>query len=81
VPKRRDMFGRLGSHPPLQRRSPNDAAGAVRPPTTESVRVRAELRDDGVQVRVVCSDCGEDIDAHDTESVVGRGLIMHRGDG
>jgi DNA-binding HxlR family transcriptional regulator len=29
-------------------------------------------------VRVVCSDCGEDIDVHDTEPVVGRGLIMSR---
>jgi DNA-binding HxlR family transcriptional regulator len=29
-------------------------------------------------VRVVCSECGEDIDAHDTEPVVGRGLVMHR---
>jgi hypothetical protein len=29
---------------------------------------------------VVCSDCGEDIDAHDTEPVVGRGLITHHGD-
>jgi DNA-binding HxlR family transcriptional regulator len=28
--------------------------------------------------RVVCSECGEDIDARDTEPVVGRGLIMHR---
>jgi hypothetical protein len=26
---------------------------------------------------VVCSDCGQDIDARDTEPVVGRGLIMH----
>ena len=30
-----------------------------------------------VGVRVVCSNCGRDIDAHDTEPVVGRGLIMH----
>jgi hypothetical protein len=30
-------------------------------------------------VRVVCSQCGEDINARDTEPVVGRGLIMHRG--
>ena len=29
-------------------------------------------------VRVVCSECGEDIDARDTEPVVGRGLIMFR---
>ena len=28
--------------------------------------------------RVVCSDCGEDIDMYDTEPVVGRGPIMHR---
>jgi hypothetical protein len=28
---------------------------------------------------VVCSHCGQDIDARDTEPVVGRGLIMHRG--
>ena len=28
--------------------------------------------------RVVCSECGEDIDVHDTEPVVGRGLVMHR---
>jgi DNA-binding HxlR family transcriptional regulator len=27
-------------------------------------------------VRVVCSECGDDIDARDTEPVVGRGLIM-----
>jgi DNA-binding HxlR family transcriptional regulator len=32
-----------------------------------------------VQPRVVCPDCGADIDARDTEPVVGRGLIMHRG--
>lgn len=32
-----------------------------------------------VGVRVVCSECGRDIDAHDTEPVVGRGLVMHRG--
>ncbi len=31
-----------------------------------------------VDVRVVCSECGQDIDAHDTEPVVGRGLVMHR---
>ena len=31
-----------------------------------------------VGVRVVCSECGQDIDARDTEPVVGRGLIMHR---
>jgi NAD(P)-dependent dehydrogenase (short-subunit alcohol dehydrogenase family) len=31
-----------------------------------------------VDVRVVCSQCGQDIDARDTEPVVGRGLIMHR---
>jgi DNA-binding HxlR family transcriptional regulator len=31
-----------------------------------------------VGVRVVCSQCGLDIDARDTEPVVGRGLIMHR---
>jgi hypothetical protein len=24
----------------------------------------------------VCSDCGQDIDANDTEPVVGRGLVM-----
>jgi DNA-binding HxlR family transcriptional regulator len=29
--------------------------------------------------RVVCSHCGQDINARDTEPVVGRGLIMHRG--
>ena len=29
-------------------------------------------------VRVVCSECGKDIDARDTEPVVGRGLIMFR---
>ena len=28
--------------------------------------------------RVVCSRCGGDINARDTEPVVGRGLIMHR---
>lgn len=28
--------------------------------------------------RVVCSHCGEDLDARDTEPVVGRGLVMHR---
>ena len=32
-----------------------------------------------VSVRVVCSECGEDIDIHDTEPVVGRGLVMRRG--
>jgi DNA-binding HxlR family transcriptional regulator len=32
-----------------------------------------------VGVRVVCSECGRDIDAHDTEPVVGRGLVMQRG--
>jgi DNA-binding HxlR family transcriptional regulator len=31
-----------------------------------------------VDVRVVCSECGEEIDIHDTEPVVGRGLVMHR---
>ena len=31
-----------------------------------------------VGARVVCSDCGQDIDARDTEPVVGRGLTMHR---
>jgi DNA-binding HxlR family transcriptional regulator len=30
-----------------------------------------------VTARVVCSNCGEDIDAHDTEPVVGRGLMLH----
>ncbi len=30
-----------------------------------------------VSVRVVCSECGQDIDARDTEPVVGRGLVMH----
>jgi len=29
-----------------------------------------------VGVRVVCSECGQDIDARDTEPVVGRGLMM-----
>jgi DNA-binding HxlR family transcriptional regulator len=29
-----------------------------------------------VTTRVVCSNCGEDIDAHDTEPVVGRGLVI-----
>jgi DNA-binding HxlR family transcriptional regulator len=29
-----------------------------------------------VSVRVVCSECGQDINARDTEPVVGRGLIM-----
>jgi hypothetical protein len=29
-----------------------------------------------VAVRVVCSECGEDIRTRDTEPVVGRGLIM-----
>jgi DNA-binding HxlR family transcriptional regulator len=29
-----------------------------------------------VTTRVVCSNCGEDIDAHDTEPVVGRGLMI-----
>jgi DNA-binding HxlR family transcriptional regulator len=29
-----------------------------------------------VSARVVCSNCGEDIDAHDTEPVVGRGLMI-----
>jgi len=28
-------------------------------------------------VRVVCSSCGEDIDARDTEPVIGRGVIMN----
>jgi DNA-binding HxlR family transcriptional regulator len=28
-------------------------------------------------VRVVCDHCGDDIDARDTEPVVGRGLVMH----
>ena len=32
-----------------------------------------------VGARVVCSHCGQDIDARDTEPVVGRGLIMQRG--
>jgi DNA-binding HxlR family transcriptional regulator len=32
-----------------------------------------------VSARVVCSECGEDIDVRDTEPVVGRGLIMFRG--
>ena len=32
-----------------------------------------------ITARVVCSHCGEDLDVHDTEPVVGRGLIMHRG--
>jgi hypothetical protein len=27
---------------------------------------------------VVCSECGQDIDVHDTEPVVGRGLVTHR---
>ena len=27
-------------------------------------------------VRVVCANCGEDIDARDTEPVIGRGLMM-----
>jgi DNA-binding HxlR family transcriptional regulator len=31
-----------------------------------------------VGVRVVCSDCGQDIEIQDTEPVVGRGLMMHR---
>ena len=31
-----------------------------------------------VGVRVVCSQCGQDIDARHTEPVIGRGLIMHR---
>jgi DNA-binding HxlR family transcriptional regulator len=31
-----------------------------------------------VVARVVCSACGQDLDAHDTEPVVGRGLAMHR---
>jgi DNA-binding HxlR family transcriptional regulator len=31
-----------------------------------------------VGVRVVCSECGQDIDIHDTEPVVGAGLVMHR---
>ena len=26
--------------------------------------------------RVVCAECGEDLDARDTEPVVGRGLVM-----
>jgi DNA-binding HxlR family transcriptional regulator len=29
-----------------------------------------------VSARVVCSHCGEDIDVHDTEPVVGRGLMI-----
>jgi DNA-binding HxlR family transcriptional regulator len=29
-----------------------------------------------VSTRVVCSNCGEDIDARDTEPVVGRGLMI-----
>jgi DNA-binding HxlR family transcriptional regulator len=29
-----------------------------------------------ITTRVVCSNCGEDIDAHDTEPVVGRGLMI-----
>jgi DNA-binding HxlR family transcriptional regulator len=33
-----------------------------------------------VGVRVVCSGCGQDIDVHDTEPVVGPGLMM-RGSG
>ena len=32
-----------------------------------------------VAARVVCSNCGEDLDAHDTEPVVGPGLIAFRG--
>jgi DNA-binding HxlR family transcriptional regulator len=28
--------------------------------------------------RVVCSECGQDIDARDIEPVVGRGRVMHR---
>jgi DNA-binding HxlR family transcriptional regulator len=32
-----------------------------------------------VRPRVMCPECGEDIDARDTEPVVGRGLIMRRG--
>lgn len=32
------------------------------------------------RVRVVCSECGEQIDIHDTEPVVGPGLMMHRSD-
>ena len=32
-----------------------------------------------VTARVVCSNCGEDLDAHDTEPVVGPGLIAFRG--
>jgi DNA-binding HxlR family transcriptional regulator len=32
-----------------------------------------------VTARVVCSNCGEDLDAHDTEPVVGAGLIAYRG--
>ena len=31
-----------------------------------------------VGVRVVCSECGEEIAARDMEPVVGRGLIVHR---
>jgi DNA-binding HxlR family transcriptional regulator len=31
-----------------------------------------------VSARVVCSHCGEDIDGHDTEPVVGRGTAMYR---
>jgi DNA-binding HxlR family transcriptional regulator len=30
-----------------------------------------------IAARVVCSHCGEDIDVHDTEPVVGRGMVMH----
>jgi DNA-binding HxlR family transcriptional regulator len=29
------------------------------------------------EVRVVCSCCGQDVDARDTEPVVGRGLMLH----
>src|SRR3954451_19755063 len=32
-----------------------------------------------VKARVVCSNCGEDLDAPDTEPVVGRGFIASRG--
>jgi len=32
-----------------------------------------------ITARVVCSNCGEDLDAHDTEPVVGPGLIAYRG--
>lgn len=32
-----------------------------------------------VTARVVCSNCGEDLDAHDTVPAVGPGLMAHRG--